>query len=232
MVNIIPSDLRHRVDAGWLTSRWHFSFSDYQDPANMGFSVLRVFNDDIVQPQQGFGMHPHRDMEIISYIVSGELEHRDHIGHRGVVKAGGVQTMSAGKGIMHSESNPSQNEPVHFLQIWIHPRTRGSTPRYQDAHFEPTQHHNAWLTIVSPGDVPGSLPIDQDAACAIATLDAGRSLTHDIRPGRSAYLFVISGAVTLNRKAMSAGDQARISGESRLDLAAAQDAHVMLIDLP
>jgi hypothetical protein len=198
----------------------------------MGFGVLRVFNDDIVQPQQGFGMHPHRDMEIISYIVSGEIEHRDHMGHRAVVKAGGVQTMSAGKGIMHSESNPSQTEPVHFLQIWVHPRTRGSTPRYQDAQFEPAQRHNRWLTVASPGDVAGSLPIDQDAAISVATLDAGRSLAHSIGPGRSAYLFIISGAVTLNDKLMSAGDQARISGESRLDLAAGPDAHVMLIDLP
>ncbi len=232
MISTIKSDQRHFEDAGWLQTRWHFSFSDYHDPENMNFGPLRVFNDDVVQPGQGFGMHPHRDMEIITYVLDGQLEHRDHLGNRGVIHPGEVQVMSAGKGIMHSEFNHSTEKPVHLLQLWVMPRTRGSTPRWEQKQFTPDQRRGKLLAVVSAGEIPGTLSIDQDAVIYVSSLKRGQSVTHAIGRGRRAYLFVIAGELSVNGTTHLAGDQARITDTETLELEASKDAELILLDLP
>jgi redox-sensitive bicupin YhaK (pirin superfamily) len=237
MIRTIPSTDRYHTDAGWLDARWHFSFSDYHDPANMNFGPLRVFNDDVVQPSSGFDMHPHREMEIVTYVIDGELEHRDHLGHRGLLKPGDVQVMSAGRGIMHSEKNPSDTTPVHLNQIWIMPRNRGNTPRYDQKAFDASARLNTLMPVVSSNESNGPLTIDQDATLYISTIEPGKALEHAIAPGRRAYLFVIRGAgLLVNGTTLGAGDQARIEDESALTIEAAKNANVntdlILIDLP
>jgi redox-sensitive bicupin YhaK (pirin superfamily) len=231
MISIIPSDQRHHADAGWLSTYWHFSFSDYYDPRNMNWSALRVFNDDIVQPDNGFPMHPHKDMEIITYVIDGQLEHQDHLGNRGVVHPGEVQVMSAGKGIYHAEYNPSKNTPVRLLQLWVLPKHQGNTPRWEQKQFSREERSGKLLPVVSSGDLPGTLTIDQDAAIYVSSLKAGEAVDYQPR-GTHAYLFVISGAATVNDKPLAKGDQARIAGEKDLRIAASDDAEMILLDLP
>ena len=232
MITTIPSESRYHADHGWLDTRWHFSFGDYYDPANVSFSKLRVFNDDLVRGGGGFGMHPHRDMEIITYVLDGELSHRDNAGHSGVVRPGEVQVMSAGKGIMHSETNDG-SAPVHLLQLWIEPRNRGNQPRWEQRTFTPAQRHGKLLPIVSGGDVPDTLTIDQDAEIYVSSLKAGESATHAVKSGhRHAYLFVTKGEVTVNGQPLASGDQARVEDEVTLDIEATQDAELILLDLP
>jgi redox-sensitive bicupin YhaK (pirin superfamily) len=180
-------------------------------------------------------MHPHRDMEIVTYVLDGQLEHRDNQGNRGVIEPGEVQVMSAGKGITHSEYNHSQEKPVHFLQLWILPRTRGLPPRWEQRKFAPDARRGKLLPIVTPtdhADESSTLHIDQDASIYVASLDAGQSVTHTQLADRHAYMFVMDGNVNVNGKELSAGDQARIASEPKLDLRATKDAHVMLLDLP
>jgi hypothetical protein len=232
MIKSISSAQRYHADHGWLDTHWHFSFSDYHDPNNMNWSALRVFNDDTVQPAGGFDFHPHRDMEIVSYIINGELEHRDRLGNRHVNKAGEVQVMSAGMGIIHAERNSSTTDPMRLIQLWIIPRHKGIKPRWEQKPFTKEQRHNRLLPVVSSGDIEGSLPIDQDAAIFVSSLDAGESLTHMSAAGRHAYLFVIDGAVVLNGKKPAAGDQARIADETTLTIAAKENAELILLDLP
>jgi redox-sensitive bicupin YhaK (pirin superfamily) len=231
MISVIPSAQRHHSDAGWLSTYWHFSFSDYYDPRNMNWSALRVFNDDIVQPDNGFPMHPHKDMEIITYVIDGQLEHQDHLGNRGVVHPGEVQVMSAGKGIVHAEYNPSQDTPVHLLQLWVLPKHQGNTPRWEQKQFSREERSGKLLPVVSSGDLPDTLTIDQDAAIYVSSLKAGEAVDHHPR-GTHAYLFVISGAVKVNDKPLGKGDQARIAGEQNLRIAASDDAEIILLDLP
>jgi quercetin 2,3-dioxygenase len=232
MMTIIPSEQRFHADHGWLDTRWHFSFGDYVDPNNMSFSRLRVFNDDIIRGGGAFGMHPHRDMEIITYMISGELKHLDSLGHGGVLRPGEVQVMSAGKGIMHSEANNSKTDPLRLVQIWIEPRTRGLKPRWEQRNFTREQRANTWLPVVSSGSVPESVAIDQDAAIYVSSLAGGRELKHQTSANRHTYFFVIDGRVTLNGKTLSAGDQARISNEPSLAIRAEADSELILIDLP
>lgn len=232
MINIIPSNDRYHADFGWLDTRWHFSFSDYYDPANMGWGPLRVFNDDIIHGGGGFPRHPHRDMEIITYVTEGELEHQDHLGNRGVINPGEVQVMSAGRGIMHSEYNHSKDKDVRLMQLWIEPRTNGLKPRWEQKLFTAELREGKLLPVVSDGHVPGTLVIDQDAAIYVARLRSGERVVHGSAPGRHAYLFVISGAVELNGKPLVHGDQARIADETKLELAATQDSELILLDLP
>src|SRR5687768_2817967 len=198
MIQVIRSDERHHSDAGWLSTYWHFSFSDYHDPANMNWGQLRVFNDDVVQPGQGFGMHPHRDMEIITYVIDGELEHRDHLGNRGVVRPGEVQVMSAGRGIRHAEYNPSQTAPVHLLQLWVLPRRTGAEPRWEQRVFGPEERSGRLLPVVSSGETPNTLTIDQDATIYVSRLGKGQEVAHESTPGRKAYLFVDRKSTRLN----------------------------------
>lgn len=232
MIKVIKSNERHHRDLGWLSTYWHFSFDDYYDPANMNWGGLRVFNDDVIQPGQGFGAHPHRDMEIVTYVLEGELEHEDNQGNRGIIRPGEVQVMSAGSGIVHSEYNHSKEHPVHLLQLWILPRTKGSKPRWAQRLFTFQDRSGTLLPVVSGGDIPDTLRIDQDATIYTAALRAGQEVTHQSRTDRKGYLFVIAGSLTLNGIPLEAGDQVRIAREPELTLGAMEDAELILLDLP
>lgn len=234
MMQIIRSEDRHHADHGWLDTRWHFSFGDYYDPQNLHWSALRVFNDDVVHPGGKFDFHPHKDMEIVSYIVDGELEHADRLGNRHVNRAGEVQVMSAGRGIVHSEANPSKTDAMRLIQLWILPRHKNNEPRWEQAPYTREQRHNRLFPVVSPTDakVDGTLTIDQDARIYVSTLDAGVTVTHQSAPGRHAYVFAINGDVELNGQALKAGDQARVKDETTLTIRATTGADVMVIDLP
>ena len=231
MKQIIRSKDRYHHEMDWLSTYWHFSFDHYYDPANLSFGPLRVFNDDVVQPGTGFPPHSHRDMEIITYVLEGELEHQDNLGNRGRVHPGEIQVMSAGTGITHAEYNPSKTDLLHLLQIWVLPRTRSLKPRWEQREFSKAERQGRLLPVVS-GAAGDTLRIDQDAVISIAALDPGQSVTHDVRPGRRAYAFVISGALDVNGDALAAGDQARITDESRFVLAASAPTDLILLDLP
>ena len=233
MINVIKSQDRHTADFGWLQTHWHFSFGDYRDPENVQWSKLRVFNDDVVQGGGGFDLHPHRDMEIVTYVLDGELAHRDNQGNRGVVRPGEVQVMSAGKGIFHAEHNASADKPVRLLQLWILPRRQGNTPRWEQRQFTQESRAGRLLPVVSGGDVGDTLTIDQDATIFVSSLRAGESVTHAVKTGHHhAYLFVTQGDVVVNGRELAAGDQARIRDEVTLDIAATSDAELILLDLP
>jgi len=231
MKQIIRSKDRYHHEMEWLSTYWHFSFDHYYDPANLSFGPLRVFNDDVIQPGTGFPPHSHRDMEIITYVLEGELEHQDNLGNRGRVHPGEIQVMSAGTGITHAEYNPSKSDLLHLLQIWVLPRTRSLKPRWEQREFSKAERQGRLLPVVS-GAAGDTLRIDQDAVISIAALDPGQSVTHDVRPGRRAYAFVISGALDVNGDALAAGDQARITDESRFVLAASAPTDLILLDLP
>ena len=232
MIKVIKSEDRYHADFGWLSTYWHFSFDTYHDPANMNWGALRVFNDDVIQPGQGFGSHPHRDMEIVTYVLEEELEHRDSQGNVGVIHSGEVQVMSAGTGIVHSEYNHSKERPVHLLQLWIMPRTKGLKPRWEQRRFGLEERSETLLPVVSDGKVPGTLRIDQDATISVTALNAGQAVVHKSRPGRKAYVFVMAGELSLNGTPLNAGDQARIADEPELNLKAEEDAELILLDLP
>jgi quercetin 2,3-dioxygenase len=230
MISIRKSEERGHADHGWLDSRHTFSFADYYDPKFMGFRSLRVINEDRVRGGAGFDTHPHRDMEIISYVLSGALRHRDSMGHESVIRAGEIQQISAGKGILHSEFNGSPVEPVHFLQIWIMPDTKGVTPKYAErsyAQAEPGRLH----LIASQGGRDGSIPIYQDADVYIAKLHERNTPPFALRASRHAWVQVAEGAITLNGQPLRAGDGAAASEEARLDLAADSDTTLVLFDL-
>ncbi len=231
MKQIIRSKDRYHHETDWLSTYWHFSFDHYYDPANLSFGPLRVFNDDVVQPGTGFPPHSHRDMEIITYVLEGELEHQDNLGNRGRVHPGEIQVMSAGTGITHAEYNPSKTDPLHLLQIWVLPRTRSLKPRWEQRQFTKAARQGRLLPVVS-GAEGDTLRIDQDAVISIAALDPGQSVAHPLAQGRRAYVFVISGALELNGDALAAGDQARITDESRLVLAASAPTELIVLDLP
>jgi redox-sensitive bicupin YhaK (pirin superfamily) len=230
MIQIIPSAQRHHADFGWLSTRWHFSFDRYYDPDNLNWGALRVFNDDVVQPAQGFGTHGHRDMEIVSVVLDGALAHTDSIGSKQVLRPGEVQVMSAGSGITHSEYNPSPTEPVHFLQLWITPRTRGSEPRWEQREF--AGREGKLLPVVSSGSIPGTLTIDQDASIYLSRLQPGDEVSYEGKSGRKAYLFLMEGEVELNGNPVSNGDQARIDNETSLKIRARKASDFILLDLP
>lgn len=230
MIRHIPAASRHHADFGWLSTYWHFSFDSYYDPANMGWGPLRVFNDDVIQPGQGFPMHGHRDMEIITIVLEGVLEHRDSIGSRHLLRPHEVQVMSAGRGIRHSEFNASPTDPLHLLQIWIQPRRRGLEPRWQQKMF-PVPGAEL-LPVVSSGNVEGTLAIDQDATIYRAAPAAGQRIRHGPASLEKAYLFLISGEVALNGIQLAAGDQARLEAEQELVIEALAPSEFLLIDLP
>jgi hypothetical protein len=232
MIKTIKSNERHHANFGWLDTHWHFSFGSYYDPANENWGALWVFNDDVVEPGQGFGTHPHRDMEIITYVLSGELEHQDSAGNKGVIHPGEVQVMSAGSGIQHSEYNHSKKTPVHFMQIWIFPRAEGSKPRWEQHQFAPSERKGKLLPIVSSGNLAGTLKIDQDAQIYVSALPAGSEVKHQSRPHRKAYMFAIEGEIAVNGEKLAGGDQARIADETELRIKAAKDSEIILLDLP
>jgi len=232
MIKVIKAKERHYRDMGWLQTYWHFSFDDYYDPANMNWGALRVFNDDIIQPGQGFGAHPHRDMEIVTYVLDGALEHQDNQENRGVIHAGEVQVMSAGTGIVHAEYNHSKERPVHLLQLWITPRTKGLPPRWEQRRFTVEDRIGKLLPVVSGGNIAETLTIDQDAIIYISSLRAGQEVIHKSRPGRKAYLFVITGSLTINGTLLAQGDQARIAEQPELTFQAKEAAELIFLDLP
>ena len=230
MITIRKSEDRGHANHGWLDTHHTFSFANYFDPDHMQFRSLRVINEDRVSGGQGFGRHPHRDMEIISYVVSGVLEHQDSMGNRARMKAGDVQRISAGTGIQHSEYNGSPVEPVHFLQIWISPDERGVNPEYAEKSFSRIEP-GTWHLIASKSGRDSSLPIHQDANVYIAKLNAADVLQHGFTAGRSGWVQLIEGRLSVNGEELHAGDGAAISGEERVKLTAAQDSHFLFFDL-
>jgi redox-sensitive bicupin YhaK (pirin superfamily) len=232
MIRIRPAEERGHANHGWLDTYHSFSFADYQDPRHMGFRSLRVINDDRIAGGGGFGAHPHRDMEIITYMVEGQLEHQDSMGHGAVLKRGDVQHMTAGRGVVHSEFNHSQNEPLRLLQIWIFPEKRGLAPDYQDRHFDESGKRNRLRLVASPDGRDGSLIINQDVALYDAELSYGKEVRLALHPGRNAWVQVISGDLTINGKPLKAGDGAAVTGETGLILAGqSEKAELLVFDL-
>jgi len=230
MTKILKADERGHADHGWLKTHHSFSFGDYYNPEQMGFRSLRVINDDVVAPGQGFGMHPHRDMEIITYVLSGQLEHKDSMGNGSVIHPGDVQYMAAGTGVMHSEFNPSPKEPVHLLQIWIVPEAKGLKPRYAEKSFSKIPAGELAL-IASKSGRDGSIAINQDVDLRVGRFQAGDAAKYELKPERNAWVHVAEGSVVLNGKKLSAGDAVAVSEEKTLQFEGTEPAQVLLFDL-
>lgn len=232
MVRIRKADQRGLASFGWLTSRHTFSFGEYYDPEHMGFGVLRVINDDQVAPGGGFPPHPHQDMEIISWVLAGALEHRDSLGNGSVIRPGDFQRMSAGTGIRHSEYNASRTEPVHFLQIWIIPDARGIAPGYEQRHIDLDAARGRLALIASPDGADASVRLHQDVRIHAGRFDADPPAGCDLAPGRAAWVQVARGRIRVNGEALSAGDGIALSNTSQVLLDEADNAEVLLFDLP
>lgn len=233
MTNVRHKHERGATETGWLQS-WHsFSFGEYYDPKNMGFGPLRVINEDIVRAGTGFDMHGHANMEIITYILEGALEHKDSLGNGGVIRPGDVQLMSAGKGILHSEFNPSEEQDVHLLQIWIMPRETGGRPGYQQTTFNPAEIENGLRLIVSPDGENGSLVIKQDAKLWVSRLDAGKTVSLDMLRGRKYWFQIARGKVDINGKTLESGDALGLDNEpGKADIMALEQAELIVFELP
>lgn len=231
MITIRKGEDRGYSDLGWLDSLHSFSFGAYHDPAQMGFRALRVINEDKVEGGQGFGAHPHMDMEILSYVLDGGLEHEDSTGTRAVLRPGELQRMSAGTGVIHSEFNASPTERVHFYQIWIYPDRKGLTPEYEQKAFPPEERRGKLRLLASPDGRDGSLRIHQDTRLYGALLEPGQELSHALAPQRHAWLQVVRGTLTLNGLDLEKGDGAAVSDESLLAIRARDAAELLLFDL-
>ncbi|MFO1322365.1 MAG: pirin family protein [Burkholderiales bacterium] len=231
MISLRRADARGHANHGWLDSFHSFSFADYHDPKEMGWGTLRVINEDRVAPGMGFGTHPHRDMEIISYVLEGALEHRDSLGTGSVIRPGDVQRMSAGTGVTHSEFNHSREDLVHFLQIWIVPNASGVTPSYEQKHFAAADKRGQLRLIASAAGAEGSVSLHQDVRVYAALLDGTDRVTLPLAAGRLAYVQVARGQVRLNGEALAAGDGAKVRDEVALVLADAVKAEVLVFDL-
>lgn len=231
MIQIRFGAERGRFDHGWLKTQHTFSFGEFYDPNQMGFRSLRVINEDHVAPGRGFGMHPHRDMEIITIVLSGALEHRDSLGNGEILHPGEVQRMSAGSGIRHSEFNPSATEPVHLYQIWLLPKSNGITPSYEQKPFSEAERLGSWQLIASPDASQGSLQIHQDARLYLATIPPDQSISFDLTAGRAAWGQVLRGDLQLGSHDLIAGDGATAEGESQLTFTSRHGAEVLLFDL-
>jgi redox-sensitive bicupin YhaK (pirin superfamily) len=231
MIAIRRAAERGHFDHDWLDTYHTFSFGDYYDPQHSGFRSLRVMNEDRVAPGMGFPMHGHRDMEIVTYVLSGALQHQDSLGNGGILRPGELQHMTAGRGIRHSEFNPSTTEPVHLYQIWLLPREEGLAPRYEQKVFDAAGRANQWQLVASPDGAGGSLAIEQDARIYLATLELDHKLAHDLTPERHAWLQVLGGSVEMGGATLSAGDGVAISDEPRITLTSLQPAELMLFDL-
>ncbi len=230
MMNIRRANERGHADHGWLNAYHSFSFAGYHDPAHMGFRSLRVINDDTVAPGGGFGTHPHRDMEIITYILDGELEHKDSMGNGRVIRTGEVQYMAAGTGVQHSEFNPSEKNPVHLLQIWIQPDHKGAKPRYEEKSLARAQT-GVWHLVASKSGRDGSIAINQDAELSLAKLEPGDTVEHTLRPQRQVWIHVAEGTVELNGIVLNAGDAVAVSERVPLKLMGKESSQVLLFDL-
>ena len=231
-IDIRPAKQRGHADHGWLDT-WHtFSFADYYDPRFMGFRALRVINEDIVAPGRGFPAHGHRDMEIITYVLQGSLQHRDSLGTGSIIRPGEVQRMSAGTGVRHSEANASASEPVHLLQIWIEPAQAGIEPGYEQKAFADADRRGRLRLVASPDGAEGSVTIHQDARVYATLLGPGQPVVHALAPGRHAWLHVARGSLTLSGTRLAAGDGAAISAEDALTLVGEPEAEALLFELP
>ena len=231
MITLRKANDRGHADHGWLNS-WHsFSFADYHDPEHMGFGSLRVINEDRIAPGSGFGTHGHRDMEILSYVLEGALAHKDSMGTGSAIVPGDVQRMSAGRGVMHSEFNPSKTDGVHFLQIWIEPSARGIPASYEQSRVADEAKRGKLALIAGPEGSGAAVTIHQDARLYASLLDGSQSVRQPIAPGRRAYVHVARGSVKVNGVALSAGDAARIEDEAHVTLAEGDGAEVLLFDL-
>lgn len=232
MLAVRKSEERGKADLGWLNSRHSFSFGHYYDPAHVGFGPLLVINEDRVQAGRGFGTHGHRDMEIISYVLDGALSHQDSMGNGSTLHYGDVQRMSAGSGVMHSEFNHASDRPVHFLQIWIEPDVKGIPPSYEEKFFDAAAKRGQLRLIASPDGRDASVLIHQDAYLYASILDGDRPKIHELADGRTGYVHVIRGAITVNGEHLSGGDALKITEETRVMLEEAQGAEILLFDLP
>ncbi|NIP99836.1 MAG: hypothetical protein GWM98_05200 [Nitrospinaceae bacterium] len=231
MITLRKSADRGRVEAGWLKARHSFSFGQYYDPAHMGFRSLRVINEDNIQPSTGFDTHPHRDMEIVTYIYRGGIRHKDSMGHEGVVRAGQVQRMSAGSGVLHSEHNASDSEPLQLLQIWIEPRDRGIPPEYEQMDLPETERLNRWKMVVSPDGRAGSMKIHQNVFLYASLMEPEKVLNHTLAEGRHAWVQVVRGSLKLNGHFLDSGDGASMAQEKEIRIAAQSPAELLLFDL-
>ena len=226
-----PGHARGHFDHGWLDTRHTFSFARYHDPRYTGFRDLLVINEDRVQPTRGFPTHSHDNMEIISYVVEGALEHRDSLGNGSIIRPGDIQRMSAGTGVTHSEFNPSATEPVHFLQIWIAPDEQSLKPSYEQRTLAPTELHDALRLIAAKDGRDGAVTVHQDAQVFASRLDAGASVTHKLDSGRHAWIQIIDGALSCNDVSLTTGDGAAVSDEAQLRLDTVAPSHFLLFDL-
>jgi len=226
-----PAAERGQTRTGWLDSRHTFSFNRYYDPRWSGFRHLLVINEDFVAPSGGFGAHSHSDMEILTYVVSGSLQHGDSMGNSSVIRAGEVQRMSAGTGVTHSEFNPSADEPVHLLQIWITPERRGGTPGYEQREFADGERRGRLRLIASPGGGEGTVRVQQDASVYSGILEAGEEAVHELLAGRNAWVQVVKGSVKVNGVELKAGDGAAVSDEERLSILSDEPSELLLFDL-
>lgn len=231
MIRLRRASDRGHADHGWLNTHHTFSFAEYHDPEHVRFRSLRVMNEDRVAPGQGFGSHPHRDMEIVSYVLDGALEHKDSMGNGEVLKPGEFQRISAGTGVVHSEFNPSSTEPVHFYQIWLMPERTGIEPSYEQKWFDPSERTNRLRLVASPDGEQGSLTIHQDARIYLSTLESGNRVSHDLASDRHAWLQVLRGSVDFSDQTLTAGDGVAVSDESLPTIEANEDSEVLLFDL-
>jgi redox-sensitive bicupin YhaK (pirin superfamily) len=231
MITIRPAAERGHFDHGWLDTYHTFSFASYHDPRHMGFRVLRIINEDRVKPGEGFGTHAHRDMEILTWVLEGALEHKDSMGNGSVIRPGDIQRMSAGTGVTHSEFNPSREAPVHLLQIWLLPHQRGLPPSYEEKRFPPEARRGRLCLIAAGDGRQDAVTIHQDADLWTALLEPGESVRHALKPGRHAWLQVARGTVSLRSPTLGAGDGAAVSDEAALEITAGAPAEVLLFDL-
>jgi redox-sensitive bicupin YhaK (pirin superfamily) len=232
MLQVRKAQERGHANHGWLDTYYTFSFADYYDPAQMGFRPLRVMNEDRIAPAMGFGMHGHRDMEIVTYVLEGELEHKDSLGNGDVLRPGEFQRMSAGTGVRHSEFNPSSTAPVHLYQIWLLPEAKGLTPSYEQKFFDASEKRGKLRLVASPDGAEGSLAIHQDARIYLALLEPGETVSHSLGDGRHAWLQVLRGTVSAGGNSLEAGDGLAVSDERSLVISGERAAEVMLFDLP
>jgi len=232
VIQHVAAGEHHRFENDWLSARWHLSFGDYVDPGNVSFGPLRVFNEDRIRPASGFDLHPHSDMEIVTCVLSGSLEHEDDRGNRGRLEAGDVQAISAGSGIVHAERNPSATEVLHLVQIWVAPWRRGGEPRSSTKRVPAEARRGKLHPVVSrESKISGTLPIHQDAFIFLGDFGPGESATHELRQARGAYVFVAEGSGAVNGRVVAAGDALRIRNESAVVLAGGAESRFLLIDL-
>lgn len=232
MIELRKSAERGYADHGWLRSFHSFSFAEYRDPAHMHFGPLRVINEDFIEPNQGFGTHAHRDMEIITYVLSGDLSHKDSMGNGSTIRPGNVQRMSAGRGVTHSEFNHGSGLPTHLLQIWIIPDRNGLEPGYEERHFSEAEKRGRLRLVVSGDGVDGSVSMHQDARLYVGLFDGDERATLSLAAGRRAYVHLAKGALTVNGQRIEAGDAIKLAQETDLQLSHGEQAEVLVFDLP